>query len=285
MKPMKHWLALIGVMAMCFALPLGAQAAAKTIQVEASQYAVTQDGAYSSMEEVAVYLTTYGNLPQNFLTKRQAEALGWDNRAGNLDAVAPGKSIGGDRFGNYEGSLPDQNGRTWTECDIGFSGGYRSGERIVFSSDGLIYYSDDHYNTFTQVLVTGEPAQAAPTEAASAEGMTVTEDGTYTARDDVAAYIHAYGTLPGNYLTRSEAKELGWSSKKDNLGQVAPGYAIGGDSFGNREGLLPAQKGRVWWECDVNVTDGKRSDERLVFSNDGLIYYTPDAHRTFEPLY
>ena len=284
MRHIKHWLAWMCVLAICFALPLGAQAAGKTMQVDASRYTVTKDGAYTTVEEVAVYLSAYGTLPPNYISKRQAEALGWDNRAGNLDQVAPGKSIGGDRFGNYEGSLPDLNGRKWTECDIGFSGGYRSGERLVFSNDGLIFYSDDHYNTFRQVVVTGEPSQTAAASAAPKTSAGVTEDGFYTARDDVAAYIQAYGTLPGNYLTRDEAKDLGWSSKKDNLGQVAPGYAIGGDSFGNREGLLPGKKGRVWWECDVNGVDGKRSDERLVFSNDGLIYYTPDAHKSFEPL-
>ena len=67
--------------------------------------------------------------------------------------MAEGCSIGGDRFGNYEGSLPSAKGRTWTECDIGYDGGYRGGERIVFSNDGLIYYTDDHYATFDEIEV------------------------------------------------------------------------------------------------------------------------------------
>ena len=113
----------------------------------------------------------------------------------------------------------------------------------------------------------------------------VTEDSAYLTRDEVAAYLHQFGHLPSNYLTRSDAKALGWTSKKDNLGSIAPGYAIGGDSFGNREGLLPDANGRKWYECDVNVTDGGRSDERLVWSNDGLIYYTPDQHQHFQQLY
>ena len=269
------------------ALPLPALAKAKAIRIDAAQYAVEESGTYTSMEEVAVYLSVYGRLPDNYMTKREAQALGWDNRAGNLDKVAPGKSIGGDRFGNYEGTLPDAKGRTWTECDIDSDGGYRNGLRIVFSSDGLIYYSDDHYTTFTQVVVEGDPAVAGASTAANGEAASAAldEHGAYTAVGDVAAYLHSFGHLPDNYLTRDDAKALGWSAKKNNLGDVAPGYAIGGDSFGNREGLLPSAQGRRWYECDVDSIDGRRSDRRLVYSNDGLIYFTPDAHKSFERLY
>lgn len=269
------------------ALPGAALARAAAIRVDSAAYAVTENGEYTSMEEVAVYLSRYGRLPGNFIDKRGAQALGWDSRSGNLEEVAPGKSIGGDRFGNYEGTLPDADGRTWTECDIASDSGYRNGLRIVFSNDGLIYYTGDHYETFTQVQVYGDPAQAAatPAKASAAAAGDVAEDGLYTARDDVAAYLYRFGHLPGNYLTRDDAKALGWSSKKDNLGDVAPGYAIGGDAFGNREKLLPDAKNRVWFECDVNVADGRRSNERLVYSSDGLIYYTPDSHKHFERLY
>lgn len=113
--------------------------------------ALDEAGSYTSPEDVALYLHTYGKLPQNFITKKQAQALGWDSKAGNLDEVAPGKSIGGDHFGNYEGGLPEADGRVWRECDVNYDGGYRSGERILYSNDGLIYYTDDHYNTFTQL--------------------------------------------------------------------------------------------------------------------------------------
>ena len=103
--------------------------------------------------------------------------------------------------------------------------------------------------------------------------------------EEVAAYLHQYGKLPKNYLTKKEAKKLGFVNKKDNLGQVSPGSAIGGDGFGNREGLLPDQKGRKWYECDVNTVDGKRGDQRLVYSSDGLIYFTDDGYRTYTQLY
>ena len=125
--------------------------AEKVIEVYAAQYPVTEDGWYSSMEEVAVYLAVFEELPDNFLTKNQAEKKGWDNRKGNLDKVAPGCAIGGNRFGNYEGILPEKKNRTWTECDVNYSGGYRGGERLVFDTDGNIWYTADHYSTFEQL--------------------------------------------------------------------------------------------------------------------------------------
>lgn len=111
-------------------------------------------GSYTTKEDVALYIYTYGRLPGNFITKSEARKLGWDG--GSLEPYAPGKCIGGDRFGNHEGLLPKASGRTWTECDIGtLGGGSRGAKRIVFSNDGLIYYTDDHYNSFT--LLYGEP--------------------------------------------------------------------------------------------------------------------------------
>ena len=112
---------------------------------------VTEDGTYTSKEEVALYIHLYDHLPDNYITKREAQDLGWSNREGNLDEVAPGKSIGGDRFGNYEGQLPEKNGRKYRECDIDFDGGYRGSKRIIYSSDGLIYYTEDHYKTFERL--------------------------------------------------------------------------------------------------------------------------------------
>lgn len=116
--------------------------------------ALDPGGSYTTKEDVALYLHLYGHLPDNFITKSQARALGWDG--GALEPYAPGKCIGGDRFGNYEGLLPDAPGRTWKECDIGtLGGGSRGAKRIVFSSDGLIYYTHDHYESFE--LLYGEP--------------------------------------------------------------------------------------------------------------------------------
>ena len=128
-------------------------ALAKTITVDAADYDVEEGGRYDAMEEVAIYLTFFEELPENYLTKKEAQALGWESRKGNLWDVAYGCSIGGDRFGNYEGLLPDAKGRKWTECDIDFDGRYRNSKRIVFSNDGLIYYTGDHYETFDEIHV------------------------------------------------------------------------------------------------------------------------------------
>lgn len=110
------------------------------------------------------------------------------------------------------------------------------------------------------------------------------ENGTYTAAEDVSAYIHVYGKLPVNFITKSEARSLGWNG--GGLEEYAPGCCIGGDKFGNYEGSLPEADGRRYFECDIN-TLGKdsRGAERLVYSNDGLIYYTKDHYDTFELLY
>lgn len=107
---------------------------------------IREDGQYTSKEEVAAYLKEFGHLPDNFISKEEAKELGWDSKEGNLSEVAPGKSIGGDYFGNYEGALPE--GKTYHECDINSDGGYRGAERIVYSEDGCIYYTEDHYVTF-----------------------------------------------------------------------------------------------------------------------------------------
>lgn len=109
---------------------------------------ILEDRTYTSREEVAEYLHIYGHLPDNFITKKEAKALGWVSSEGNLAEVAPGKSIGGDYFGNFEGNLPEKDGREYHECDIDSDGGYRGAKRLVYSNDGLIYYTEDHYETF-----------------------------------------------------------------------------------------------------------------------------------------
>ncbi len=118
---------------------------------EADNSIILESGSYTTPEDVAEYIHTFGTLPENFITKDEAIALGWDKSKGNLWDVADGMSIGGDRFGNYEGLLPDADGRTWTECDVNYDGGFRGSERIIFSNDGLIFYTDDHYKTFVQL--------------------------------------------------------------------------------------------------------------------------------------
>ena len=129
---------------------------------------------------------------------------------------------------------------------------------------------------------------SAPKESASdddEDAVTVTEDGTYTSKDEVAAYIHEFGHLPSNFISKTKARKAGWESSKGNLDEVCPGKSIGGSVFYNDEGSLPDAEGREWHECDINYSGGFRGRERIVFSNDGLIYYTGDHYKTFERLY
>lgn len=130
-------------------------------------------------------------------------------------------------------------------------------------------------------LITAAPdAGDLPVETAAP----IDEDGAYTTKEDLALYLHSYGHLPSNFITKAEAKKGGWPGGA--LEPYFPGMCIGGDRFGNREGLLPDAQGRVWYECDVNTLGASlRGMERLVYSNDGLIYYTSDHYASFEQLY
>ena len=116
------------------------------------------------------------------------------------------------------------------------------------------------------------------------EEPVIDEFGTYSSMEDVALYIHTYGELPDNYITKSEARDLGWPG--GGLDDYAYGMCIGGDYFGNREGLLPEADGREYTECDIDTLHAdSRGAKRIVFSNDGLIYYTEDHYESFELLY
>ncbi len=136
----------------CTAVP-AADAVSLGESDKSSPAALDEGGEYTSAEDVALYLHLYAHLPQNFITKKDARALGWNG--GGLDDYADGKCIGGDRFGNYEGLLPDAPGREYHECDIDtLHAASRGAKRIVYSNDGLIYYTEDHYESF--ILLYGE---------------------------------------------------------------------------------------------------------------------------------
>lgn len=108
---------------------------------------------YDDKDRVALYLHLYGELPPHFITKKEAQALGWSG--GEVEDFSLDAAIGGDVFGNYEGLLPRKKGRKYYECDIGTVGRRsRGSKRIIWSNDGLIYYTDDHYESFT--LLYGE---------------------------------------------------------------------------------------------------------------------------------
>ena len=110
------------------------------------------------------------------------------------------------------------------------------------------------------------------------------EEGWYYSAEEVSEYLYTYGYLPGNFITKADARALGWEG--GSVERYAPGCAIGGDVFGNKEGLLPKEKGRTYYECDIDTNgQSSRGAKRLVFSDDGLIYYTEDHYESFTLLY
>ena len=130
-----------------------------------------------------------------------------------------------------------------------------------------------------------ESTQDSTVEAGENGSINVEENGNYTSKDDVALYIHTYGKLPLNYITKAKAQEMGWDPEKGNLSDVLPGMSIGGSAFGNYEGNLPRATGRRYFECDIDYEGGYRGAKRLMYSNDGLVFYTEDHYKTFEQLY
>ena len=126
------------------------QNTAANVKANSGKIKISKSAAYTDKEHVAAYINEYKRLPHNYITKNEAKKLGWQTK-GTLDKVAPGKSIGGDRYGNYEGKRPKKHGRNWKECDIDYVKGNRNAKRIVFSNDGLIYYTGDHYKSFSKL--------------------------------------------------------------------------------------------------------------------------------------
>lgn len=122
----------------------------------ADEELVVEGESYDQVQDVVNYLDAYGELPPNYLTKEEARDLGWEASAGNLWEVAPEASIGGDYFGNFEELLPEADDRDYYEADINYDGGHRNAERLVFSNDGLYFYTEDHYESFEEIYPGGE---------------------------------------------------------------------------------------------------------------------------------
>lgn len=110
------------------------------------------------------------------------------------------------------------------------------------------------------------------------------EDGYYTTELDVATYLVQYETLPDNFITKKEAKKMGWEG--GSLKEYGKNLCIGGDYFGNYEGILPVVEGRTYHECDIDTMNkNKRGAKRIIYSDDGQIYYTDDHYETFTLIY
>ena len=98
------------------------------------------------------WLSNYASLPKYYITKQDAIKSGWRKALGNLNKVAPGKMIMGGVYKNSNGHLPDDIGRVWYEADINYKRGKRNSQRIVFSNDGLVFVTYDHYETFYEII-------------------------------------------------------------------------------------------------------------------------------------
>lgn len=187
---------------------------------------------------------------------------------------------------------------TLTGCDLGVIGG-ADGSTAIYTAG-----SPDAPEKVTLPVAPAEPEEtpatqpeeppAVPEDPGTAAGAeddapyedlpAIAEDGSYNSMEDVSLYLHTYDHLPDNYITKQEARDLGWSG--GSVERYAPGCAIGGDRFGNREGLLPSEKGRTYYECDIDtIGETSRGAKRIIFSSDGLIYYTEDHYESFTLLY
>ena len=159
--------------------------------------------------------------------------------------------------------------------------------REISAEDLSILFGDGAGNAMTldgDALASEIASEAADVEAAEAEqsASEIAEDGSYTSKDDVALYIHTYGKLPSNFITKAEAKKLGWTG--GGLDEFAEGKCIGGDKFGNNEGKLP--DGKKYKECDIDTLGAdSRGAKRIVYSDDGSVYYTDDHYENFEQVY
>ena len=187
---------------------------------------------------------------------------------------------------------------TLTGCDLGVIGG-ADGPTAIYTAG-----SPDAPEMVTLPVAPAEPEEtpatqpeeppAVPEDPGTAAGAeddapyedlpAIAEDGSYNSMEDVSLYLHTYDHLPDNYITKQEARDLGWTG--GSVERYAPGCAIGGDRFGNREGLLPSEKGRTYYECDIDtIGETSRGAKRIIFSSDGLIYYTEDHYESFTLLY
>lgn len=120
----------------------------ETVQNAATKTLTAAIDELTKEHVVVPYVKRHGKLPDYYITKKEARNKGWIAADGNLCDVLPGRAIGGDVFGNREGNLPARSGRTWYEADLNYNCGRRNADRLLFSSDGLVFVTYDHYKTF-----------------------------------------------------------------------------------------------------------------------------------------
>ena len=157
-----------------------------------------------------------------------------------------------------------------------------SNRRVAYVENGTVFAKSVGQTTIT-AKCNGKEYKCNVT-VTSGETEVMQENGVYTSKEKVALYIHTYKKLPSNFITKEQANALGWNG--GSLLPYVPDKCIGGNIYTNYEKSLPTEVGRVYYECDINTLGAlERGAERLVYSNDGLIYYTPDHYATFQQLY
>ncbi|ERJ12211.1 ribonuclease domain-containing protein [Haloplasma contractile] len=150
----------------------------------------------------------------------------------------------------------------------------------------LSFFGGSVDSNFVEILTKQDKNQSETSELTKeSDEQDIDEDGLYTEKDQVALYLRTYGRLPNNYITKREAIKIGFFNSKENILEQNEKISIGGDIFYNKEEVLETINNRIYFECDVNYTGGSRGKERIIYSNDGLIYYTNDHYETFTVLY
>lgn len=146
------WTGLLIILALSGVAFLNSQAASSSSSNEEQSASTSEDiEQLTKQDRVISYLREHQRLPSFYITKKQARAEGWEPSSGNLCSVLPGKAIGGDRFSNREKRLPQKAKRVWREADINYRCGRRQADRLIYSNDGLIYVTRDHYRNFTKM--------------------------------------------------------------------------------------------------------------------------------------
>ena len=109
---------------------------------------------------------------------------------------------------------------------------------------------------------------------------TATNKGT----DGADFWLKYKGVLPNYYVSRFEAKAKGWNPKLLNFSKACPEQMLAGGIYRNDDGHLPEKTGRIWHEADINYKYGRRNSQRVLYSNDGLIFVTYDHYYTFHEI-
>lgn len=190
-----------------------------------------------------------------------------------LNSASVGKSILDDIINALDGFVPglvmdSANWRCWIAVLDLYTCMYCRGTHgKVFAMDEIIY---DEPPVHTRCRCSIERLKAIGAGFA-----------TRNRKDGADYWLKRYQTIPDYYLSKEEAKTLGWKAILGNLSDVAPDKMIGGDIYQNRNGHLPQAPGRIWYEADINYTGGYRTRHRIFYSNDGLIFVTYDHYETF----